>query len=122
MVKRDGIIQALPDPYLLHPQPSLQAHTHNVPSASSPNHLRAKHKAKGDSAGCFHPGKTKTNQINSLNICVFNSFCDFTVGNGFCTYHIRIHTHRGSHYSTFHQIMLTLLFCSFLFYSVLFCF
>ena len=61
-----------------------------------PSHLRAKHKAKGDSAGCFHPRKTKTNQINSLNICVFNSFCDFTVGNGFCTYHIHIHTHRGS--------------------------
>ena len=59
-----------------------------------PNHLRAKHKAKGGSAGCFHPRKTKRNQINAPYICVFNSFYDFTVGNGFCTYHIHIRTHQ----------------------------
>lgn len=62
----------------------------------TPTTLGQRIRQRGTVLGWFHPRKTKANQINSLNICLFNSFCDFTVGNRFCTYHIRIHTDRGS--------------------------
>lgn len=85
---------------------------------------------RGTVMGHLHPRETKTNQMNCLNHCLFNSFHDFTVGNRFCAknHDTNTHTQRLTCMCTHTQLkyissnnadsvilIFPILFCSFLF-------